>query len=244
MKKNITMTATALALLLVAPVAAGADPAQPPTISVSGSGSVSYAPDIARISLGVRAQSASAAAAANMVNVRAASVVAAMHKLGITDAAITTSDYSISYQPPDNSDQPVPMGASTTVEPRRPAAQGYYVATETIDVKTSIAKAGPVLDAGISAGADETYGISFDTSQRTTLYREALSRAVSDARAQAEILAKAAGVSIAGIQTINVGSGPGPIEPMVRMAAMSTPSTVMGGTGTVDASVQVVYRIK
>jgi uncharacterized protein YggE len=51
-------------------------------------------------------------------------------------------------------------------------------------------------------------------------------------------------VSIAGIQTISVGSSPGPIEPMVRMAAMSTASTVMGGTGTVDATVQIVYRIK
>ena len=243
MKKNLALTAAALALLVGAPVAAGADPAQPPTISVSGSGSVSYAPDIARISLGVRAQSASAAAAANMVNVRAASVVAALHKLGITDAAITTSDYSISYQPPDNSEQPVPMGSSTSVAPRRPVAQGYYVATETIDVKTSIAKAGPVLDAGVSAGADETYGISFDTSERTALYREALSRAVADAHAQAEILAKAAGVSIAGIENISVGSSPGPMEPM-RMAAMATPSTVMGGTASVDATVQVVYRIK
>lgn len=245
MTNNLAMTAAALALLLGAPVAAGADPAQPPTISVSGSGSVSYAPDIASISLGVRAQSASAAAAANMVNVRAGSVVSAMHKLGITDAAITTSDYSISYQPPDNSEQPVPMGASTSVAPRRPVAQGSYVATETIDVKSSIAKAGPVLDAGVSAGANETYGISFDTSERTALYREALSRAVADARAQAEILAKAAGVSIAGIQTISVGSGPGPIEPMVRAMNFSAqPATISGGTGTVDASVQVVYRIR
>jgi len=242
--KRQSLLALAVGIALTSCMApALADPAQPPTISVGGSGSVSYAPDMARISLGVRAQSASAAAAANMVNARVASVVGALHKLGIADASITTSDYSISYQPPDNTEQPVPMGASTSVAPKRPVAQGYYVATETIDVRTSIAKAGPVLDAGISAGANETYGISFDTSQRTTLYREALSRAVADARAQAEILAKAAGVSIAGIQTISVGSSPGPIEPM-RMAAMSTASTVMGGTGTVDATVQVVYRIK
>jgi hypothetical protein len=242
--RNLAITAAALAFLLGAPVAAWADPAQPPTISVGGSGSVSYAPDIARISFGVRAQSASAAAAANMVNARAASVIGALRKAGVVDADIATSDYTIQYQTPDNGDvQPVSPNASMSVAPRKPAP-GYYVATETIDVKTSIAKAGPVLDTGVSAGADETYGISFDTSARTTLYREALSRAVADARAQAEILAKAAGVSIAGIQTISVGSSPGPIEPMVRMAAMSTASTVMGGTGTVDATVQIVYRIK
>jgi len=236
----------ALAILTAAPAgAARADTNAPPTISVSGTGSVTYAPDIARISLGVRAQSASAAAAANMVNARAATVVGAMHKLGITDAAITTSDYSISYQPPDNTDPPVPVGTSTSVAPKRPAAQGFYVATETIDVKTSLAKAGPVLDAGVSAGANETYGISFDTSQRTTLYRVALSRAVADARAQAEILAKAAGVSVAGVQSISVGSAPGPIAAMVRAVNFSAqPATISGGTGSVDATVQVVFRMK
>jgi len=244
MTKHI-LPALALAVSLIGQSApALADPVQPPTISVGGSGSVSYAPDIARISFGVRAQSASAAAAANMVNARAASVIGALRKAGVVDADITTSDYTIEYQAPDNGDaQPLNSpSASMSVAPKRPA-QGYYIATETIDVKTSIAKAGPVLDAGVSAGANETYGISFDTSQRTTLYREALARAVADARAQAAILANAAGVSIAGVQTISVGSSPGPIEPM-RMAAMSTASTVMGGTGTVDATVQVVYRIK
>ena len=222
-----------------------ADPAQPPMISVNGSGSVTYTPDLARISLGVRAQSASAAAAANMVNGRAATVIGALRKLGIPDADITTSDYTIQFQAPDNGDQPVPVGASATVAPKRPVAQGSYVASETVDVKTSIAKAGPVLDAGVASGADETYGISFDTSRRTALYRQALSRAVADARAQAEILAKAAGVSIGGIQTISVGSGPGPIEPMVRMAAaVVQPATISGGTGSVEANVQVVFRIK
>lgn len=234
----------ALAILSAAPAAAArADTNPPPTISVSGTGSVTYAPDIARISLGVRAQSASAAAAANMVNARAAAVIGALRKLGIADSGIATSDYTIQYQAPDNS-EPQPMAApnASSVAPRKPA-QGYYVATETIDVKTSLAKAGAVLDAGVAAGANETYGITFDTSERTALYREALSRAVADARAQAEILARAAGVSIAGIESIGVGASPGPIEPLVRMSTM-TPSTVMGGTGSVDATVQVVFRIK
>ncbi|HYK53413.1 MAG TPA: SIMPL domain-containing protein [Candidatus Eremiobacteraceae bacterium] len=240
--KRQTLLALATAIVLGASMTpALADAAKAPTITVSGSGSVTYAPDTAQISLGVRAQSPSATAAASMVNGRAGSVIAALRKQGIADADITTSDYTIQYQMPDNSDmQP---NASMSVAPKRPA-QGYYVATETIDVKAPISKAGPVLDAGLAAGADETNGISFDTSQRTKLYREALSRAVADARAQAQILAKAAGVSIAGIQSISVGGGPSPIEPMVRMAAAAAQAAVMGGTGTVDASVQIVFRIK
>ena len=243
---NIARAAiVAAAILITGPSAASANTVQPPVLSVTGSGSVSYQPDIARISLGVRAESASAAAAANMVNARAASVIAALRKLGIADADLTTSDYSIQYQPPDDS-QPQPIAgpnSTTSVAPRRPA-QGTYVATESIDVKSALSKAGQVLDAGVASGANETNGIAFDTSARTALYREALSRAVADARAQAEILAKAAGVTLAGIQSINVGAGPGPVQPLVRMQAMAAPAQIMGGTGEVDASVEVDFRIK
>lgn len=244
---NLLKAVAAAAIVLSVPLAARADAPPVPTMSVTGSGAVTYQPDIARISLGVRAESPSAAAAANMVNARAASVIAALHKLGIADADMTTSDYSIQYQPPnDGYPQPVEgaPNATTSVAPRRPVQLGSYVASETIDVKSSLAKAGPVLDASVAAGANQTNGISFDTSERTALYREALARAVADARAQAEILAKAAGVSIAGIESISAGGAPGPIQPMVRMSALAAPAQVMGGTGEVDASVEVVFKIR
>lgn len=241
---NLTKAVAIAAIVLTAPLAARAESANLPTLTVTGSGAVTYQPDIARISLGVRAESTSAAASANMINARAASVIAALRKLGIVDADIATSDYSIQYQAPDNSDpQPMPVQPNSTA-PARSARQGTYVATESIDVKTALSKAGQVLDAGVASGANETNGISFDTSARTALYREALSRAVADARAQADILAKAAGVTIAGIQSISVGAGPGPIQPMMRLAAAAEPAQVMGGTGEVDAQVDVVFRIR
>ena len=64
-----------------APGAASADSAAPPTLSVSGSGSVSYAPDISQLSFGVRAESESAATAAKSVDSRASSVIAALRNL-------------------------------------------------------------------------------------------------------------------------------------------------------------------
>jgi len=206
---------------------------------------VQYSPDIARVSLGVRGESPTAAAAAKSVNARAASVIDAMRGLGIADASITTSGYSIQYQPPQQSDagegQVQPMSTVRKPIPK----SGTYVATEMIDVKTTIAKAGAVLDGAVTAGADETYGLTFDTSQRQDFYRQALGRAVADARAQADILAKAAGVQITGLQSINVGGGAP--QPMFRSAvmALSAPQPpVMGGTGTIEVSVDVVYRIR
>lgn len=230
---------------------ANADPSQAPSISVSGSGSVQYAPDIARLSLGVRAESTSAAAAAKSVNTRAQDVINAVRGVGIAESDIATSNYTIEYQPPQqDSMAPQPMiapgQAQTMSVARKPLTpSGTYVATESIDVKAPIGKAGAVLDAAVAGGSNETYGLSFDTSQRTTLYREALARAVADARSQAEILAKAAGVRIGGVQSISAGGGePVPMfrGPMMAMQAAGAP--VMGGTATVDATVNIVYKIR
>jgi uncharacterized protein YggE len=247
--RKVIATAAAAAIVALSGNAVRADQPAPRTISVSGTGSVHYSPDIARISLGVRGESPTAAAAAKSVNSRAASVIDALRALGIADANITTSGYSIEYQPPPQSDQqPMPPPPPGQVQPmsiiRRPPAHGTYVATETIDVKTSITKAGAVLDGAVTAGANETYGLTFDTSQRQEFSRQALGRAVADARAQAEILAKAAGVEIAGLQSINVGGGaPQPMFRAVMMSASVQPP-VMGGTGTIEVSVDVIYRIK
>ncbi len=246
--RSVIATAAAAAIIALSTSSSRADQPAPPSITVSGTGSVHYSPDIARISLGVRGESTTAAAAAKSVNSRAASVIDAMRGLGVSDANITTSGYSIEYQPPQQPDQqPMPPPPPGQVQPmsiiRRPMPHGTYVATETIDIKTTIVKAGAVLDGAVTAGANETYGLTFDTSQRQEFYRQALGRAVADARAQAEILAKAAGVDIAGLQSINVGGGaPQPMFRAVMLAAPQAP--VMGGTGTIEVSVDVVYRIK
>lgn len=224
-----------------APLAANGDSSPAQTITVTGNASVSYAPDIALISLGVRAQSASASAASKSVNQRVSTVIAALHRVGISDADITTSNYTIEFQPSQIPESFQPTSGDPPAIMRRPLPGPVYVADESIDVRAPIAKAGTVLDAAIAAGANQSYGLAFDTSQRTALYREALSRAVEDARAQAEVLARAAGVALGAIQTISVGGGQaGPVA-MMRLAAPN--AQVLGGTGTVDASVEVVYLI-
>ena len=248
MRVSIVSIALAAMFLTALPLAAVADPTPPPSMAVTGSGSVHYAPDIAHLSLGVRAQSASAAAAAKSVNERAQAVIEAVRKLGIADADIATSNYTIEYQPPQQGDagDPPPVTVQPMPTARKPLPQGgSYVATEEIDVQTSVAKAGSVLDASVGAGSNQTYGISFDTSQRSALYKEALARAVADARSQAEVLAKAAGVSIAGVQSISAG-GASVMPAMRGVAAMAlaTNAPVMAGTGTVDASVEIVFRLR
>jgi len=250
---------------LRSPGAALADPAPQPainvdrTISVTAAGSVDFTPDIARVTVGVRAEEATAAAAAKSVNARAQAVVDALRKLGIPERNLKTSGYDITYQPPPpppgaspqpmmSMSMPVPMPpgqAGFPGEMRHPMPSGgTYVASENIEVTSAVDKAGAVLDGAVAAGANETYGLSFDTSNRDSLYRQALVRAVASARAQAAALAGAAGVSIGGVQSINVGeSTPRPMFATMMMGPAPRPP-VLAGTDTIGATVQIVFKIK
>lgn len=218
----------------------------PPSISISASGSVKYAPDIAHVSFGVRAQSQAATDAATQVNTRAQAVVKALRGLGISDANIKTSGYALDFQ----QNEPE-MGATVSSgplagEPHRPISPGYYVATESIDVTTSVSQAGAVLDGAIKAGANQTFGLSYDTSQRDRLYRQALAAGVTAARAQAVALAAAAGVQLGNVIAISTrgGGGPMPMQGRMMMGASALAPPVLGGTDTIEAAVNVIYAIK
>ena len=247
----------AFAAFAMLTLATGATPGQalaaipggdgPPSISVSATGSVSYAPDIARVTFGVRAQSAAATDAAAEVNTRAQSVVKEMRGMGISDADIKTSGYSLDYQQNDNSlGAPVSTGPMSG-EVHRPISLGNYVASESIEVTVAVAKAGAALDGAIKAGANQTYGLSYDTSQRDRLYRQALSAAVTAARSQAVALAAAAGVQLGAVISISTGGGgpmPSPLQGRLMMAMAAPAPPVQGGTDTIEASVNVTYALR
>ena len=253
MKRTLLATAALLCMMAgFAPNAGRAADAPgfnpPPSIAVSASGSVKYAPDIARVSFGVRAQSAAASDAAAQVNSRAQSVVKALRGMGISDANIKTSGYSIDYQQNDNAVGAAISGGPMSGEVHRPIAPpGYYVASETIDVTLAVSQAGTALDGAVKAGANQTYGLSYDTSQRERLFRQALAAGVASARAQANALAAAAGVQLGNVISISTGGGGGP-QPMMAgrmmMAASAPAPPVLGGTDTIEATVSVVYAIK
>jgi uncharacterized protein len=248
MRPSIALFSTAVILLLIAngAMARAADNATPPpTITVSAAGSVDFAPDIARFSVSVRGESANAADAARSVNGTAQAVIAALIKAGVAQADIQTSGYNIYYQmlPPN-------AAAGTTMTPANPdqtmtqsterrqiPPAGTYVCIESVSIKTPIAKAGAALEAAMDAGANGSQGMEFDTSNRESLYRQALARAVATARAEAEVIAKSAGVSIVGVQNITTGET---YEPVRLMSA----AQIMPGTSSMQATVTISYRIK
>ena len=104
-----------------------------------------------------------------------------------------------------------------------------------------------VIDGALAAGATTLNGITFRVDDPSAAEAQARVAAMQDARAKADQLAKAAGVSITGVASITEQSENVPVPvPYFAAAggadkAASTP--VQAGTNEVDVSVSVVYLI-
>jgi uncharacterized protein YggE len=109
-----------------------------------------------------------------------------------------------------------------------------------VDV-ASVTRAGAILDAAVGAGATETSGPSFDRSDRSELYRNALKAAFADARGKAATLAGEAGASLGAVQRIEESPG---VQPLPLFAAARESATpVEPGTTEVQATVTVTFSL-
>jgi hypothetical protein len=194
------------------------------TITVTGNGSVTTVPDRAGFDFTVETKAATAKAALAQNSTAAAAVVAAVKNAGVADADIQTSQVSLS--PQTNQDGTQIVG---------------YSASNSISVKSTIAKAGPVVDAAVGAGADGVSGPSLSISDQDSQYRDALKQAVVVAHAKAQTLADAGGLTLGGVQTIVEGSAQYPV-PLAQKADFSAGVAIQPGTQTVDATVTVTYN--
>jgi uncharacterized protein YggE len=197
------------------------------SVTVQGTGQVEYTPDIAHVTLGVNGEAPSAAAASADIAGRANAVIAALKNLGIAAGDITSTGYNLFYREPTET------------------VKAAFVASENISVKTSVDKTGQAIDAGLRAGANQTYGLSFDTSQRDALYKQAVDRAVRQARDVAQSAASAAGVKLGSVMTIDVpAANQTPVmAPMAAMRVAAAPPPIAAGTGTLSATVTVRFGI-
>lgn len=202
---------TVMVSFLMAAVAAvaGAQPATPPApvVVVRGEGEVRAVPDVAFVTIGAefrgqtpKAAQASAAAAMTAVQQR---IVAA----GVPKDAIRTLTYDLQAQFDYSNGKQVPRG---------------YQARNVIEVRLDdIQTVGEILELAVAAGGTSVQGIRFDLKRREALEREALTRAVADARARADAVAKGAGAAVVAVVRIEeLGADVRPMEPpMMRMAA-------------------------
>lgn len=200
---------------------AAATPAK--TITVNGHGTVTTVPDRASFSFTVDTRAQTAAGALGRNADAAAAVVAALKNAGVTPADIQTSQVYLSPQTSENGTSIIGYAASTSVA-----------------VKTTLGKAGSIVDAAVGAGADGVSGPSLSRSDEDALYRDALKNAVSDAGDKAKVLASAAGLTLGGAQTVVEGGAQTPI-PFAAGAKADSSVAIEPGTQTIEANVTVTF---
>jgi uncharacterized protein len=236
------MRILAVALLVSLGIGANAqeDPAkaQRPYIRTSGDSTISAKPDRAEIDIGVITQAASAQTAGAENARQFDSVVAEVKRLLGPGAEIRTAGYSLTpnYRYPKDGGRPQIAG---------------YTASNTVAVRTSdLASVGKLLDSVTQSGANNIQRLQFSLKDEGSVRAQALADAVSKARANAEALAAAMGVRLAGVWRIEQ-EGAERIRPMLmnRMgAAMMTeaaapPTPVEPGTVDVHAAVTLLMEI-
>lgn len=228
----------ALGLLSVTPLLARAQQAPavpPPQITVSARGEVQVAPDRARVQVGVETQAKTAAEAAAENNKKQAAVLAAIKKLGIANSQITTLNYNVS--PIQRYDDKL----------RRTVIDGYQVSNIVQVVTDKIEQAGPIIDAGLSNGANRVASLDFLVKDQSKARDEALASAVESARRQAEVAAKAAGGGLGDLLELSVNDFERPMpRPMMTMAKMSSdeaaPAPISEGLSTIAVTVMTRWR--
>ncbi|WP_111558642.1 SIMPL domain-containing protein [Paracoccus sediminilitoris] len=206
--------------------------AQMSRLSVTGDGLARIAPDMATVQLGVTTQGDSAKTAMDQNSDQQAAVIKALTDAGIDQAQIQTSGLNLNPM--------IEYG-----EDRAPTVTGYQ-ASNMVSVRvTDLARLGEVLDAIVSAGANEINGIVFAREDGADAQDDARKQAVADARRKAEVLAEAAGLTLGPVLTIrdNQNSGGGP-RPMMRMeAAMADSVPVQAGEMEMSSQVDIEYAL-
>ena len=230
-----------LAILALAVSACGpttvnqAAPVTPRTLNVSGLGVVYLTPDIVYINIGVNTQRENAAEAVEVNKGQTNAVIAAIKESGVEEKDIRTTNFSIWSNP-----QYDPAGQITGTT---------YSVDNTVNVTVrDLENLGDLLDAAVNAGANNIYSIQFDVEDKAEATKEARTKAVEDAKLEAQELAETAGVSLVDIQTINYyESNPTPYfegKGGGGGAAMESAVPIQPGQLAISVTVNVTYTIK
>jgi len=207
----------------------------PRTIVSRADGRVAVKPDVAIVQAGVQVtakdpQKASADSAARMKT-----LLAELTRLGIADRDVQTSEFRLTAERPWENGRQLPV-------------QGYTSACS-LRIKVRKLEQLPALLGRLTAvGVNDIQSVQFGKDELGPARDEALALAVGAARARAETVARAAGVTLGDVLNIGIE----PVNPAVPMGANvaalraqpGEESPVAAGEIEVSAAVEMTFAIR
>jgi uncharacterized protein YggE len=206
------------------------------TVSVSGHGEVTIAPDTASISIGVDVTQPTLTDAQAQATEQATAVIATLKAAGIADEDIQTTSFNV-Y---------ILRDTSRHADPN--LITGFEITNQLEVTVRDTEILGQLLDKAVKAGANNVSGISFYVDDQTAAAREARRLAVEDARTKAEELATAAGLTLGPVIVITEGAQ-APVLPIYpvpdgAMAKADAAVPVESGSSTVAVDVSMTFELR
>lgn len=221
-------------LILATPVYADDEP--PPQVNVTGSASLTAAPDRAVITLGIQARNPSLAAARDKVAKVAGEFLELCRKLGIPKKDVQTTGLTMRPEYRWNRDG------------QKQEFTGYFVQRSLTVELEDLELLGKLIEGAVDAGVNEVSPPRLDSSRRRELHREALAKAAADARASAEVLATTLGATLGPVRSISAADSARPPQPVMMRAQMAesadAAATYQAGDIRFDARVNVTFDLE
>jgi uncharacterized protein YggE len=204
-------------------------------LDINATGEVTRVPDVAIISAGVVSRSSTASGALQDTADRMQRVLAALKRAGAADRDLQTSNVSLNpeYRYPDN---------------QSPQLVGY-TASNTLTVRFhDIRSSGKIVDALVAQGANQINGPTLAVDKPDAALDEARAKAIAIGLGRAELYARALGMRVVRIVSINESGSnyapppapPAPIGVMMKRAE----SSIEPGEQKLQVNVALTFELQ
>ncbi len=203
-------------------------------LDVVAEGEVTRVPDIVRINAGVVTQAQNASEAIRQNAARMQAVRAALRQAGVAERDIQTSNINL---------QPTYRYA----ENQPPQLVGYQATNEVAVRFRDIAETGAILDALVAQGANQINGPTLGIDQPDAALDEARTKALTNARARAELYARSLGMRVARVLAVSEAGTvpiPQPRVMMMRQSADAASTEIVPGEQTLSVNLTVTFELQ
>lgn len=201
------------------------------SIHVTGRGSVTVVPDAATVDLGVFAIDNDPKRAKAVVDTAIGRIVSLAKSLGVGTDSLRTA--AVNIEPRYDAENPTRF-------------RGYEVTRSITAMLRDLDKLDALLDGAVAAGANRNFDVTVTSSREAELKRQAMSLAIDNAKAQADLAARQLGVRVGPVRSINLNrTGIGEaVTVSSSMIVAATSARFLPGTIKVDAEVSVTFAIE